>query len=110
MAQTALEPKRIGCAAKTAALRDCGERMNSLLGVVNTNDTHDPIWTVKNVVPCMVGHSRQSHYTALFSQVPGGWSALGLITWHPGELACEFNAPERVMTHDLLDLVIDPVT
>jgi para-nitrobenzyl esterase len=78
--------------------------------VVNTNDTPDPIETVKNVFPWMTAHSASRHYAALFSQVPGGWRARGVKTYHAGELAYVFNAPESVVTHYLLDLVIDPAT
>ncbi|RYF59426.1 MAG: hypothetical protein EOO27_09310 [Comamonadaceae bacterium] len=80
------------------------------LGVVNTNDTPDPIQTAKNVFPWMAQHSASPHYAALFSQVPGGWRARGVQTYHSGELAYVFNAPESVVTHYLLDLVIDPAT
>jgi para-nitrobenzyl esterase len=78
--------------------------------VVNTNDTPDPIETVKNVLPWMTRFSASPHYAALFSQVPGGWRARGVQTYHAGELAYVFNAPESVVTHYLLDLVIDPAT
>jgi len=80
------------------------------LGVVNTNDTVDPIQTAKSVFPWMAQYSVSPHYTALFSQVPGGWRTRGVQTYHSGELAYVFNAPESVVTHYLLDLVIDPAT
>ena len=80
------------------------------LGVVNTNDTSDPIQTAKTVFPWMAQLSVSPHYTALFSQVPGGWRGRGVKTYHSGELAYVFSAPESVVTHYLLDLVIDPAT
>ena len=78
--------------------------------VVNTNDTPDPIATVKNVLPWMTTHSAQPHYAALFSHVPAGWRAQGLKTYHGGELTYVFNAPESVVAHFQLNLVIDPAT
>lgn len=78
--------------------------------VVNTNDTPDPIATVKNVLPWMTTHSTQPHYAALFSHVPAGWRAQGLKTYHGGELTYVFNAPDSVVAHFQLNLVIDPAT
>jgi para-nitrobenzyl esterase len=78
--------------------------------VVNTNDTEDPIATVKNVFPWMSTHSEQNHYAALFSHMPAGWRARGVTTYHGGELTYVFNAPESVISHFLLNLVIDPAT
>ncbi len=78
--------------------------------VVNTNDTVDPIDTIKNVFPWMTTHSSQNHYAALFSHVPTGWRGLGLKTYHGGELTYVFNYPESVIAHFQLSLVIDPAT
>ncbi len=78
--------------------------------VVNENDTVDPIETVKNVFPWMTTHSSAPHYAAHFRQVPAGWRAMGVTAYHAAELAYVFNAPESVVTHFLLNLVIDPAT
>ncbi|MCR5883777.1 carboxylesterase family protein [Rhizobacter sp. J219] len=78
--------------------------------VVNANDTVDPIQTVKTVFPWMKTHSAAPHYAALFTHMPAGWRARGVTTYHGGELTYVFNAPESVVTHFLLNLVIDPAT
>jgi para-nitrobenzyl esterase len=78
--------------------------------VVNANDTVDPIQTVKTVFPWMKTHSAASHYAALFTHMPAGWRARGVTTYHGGELTYVFNAPDSVVTHFLLNLVIDPAT
>jgi para-nitrobenzyl esterase len=82
----------------------------SFLIVVNANDTVDPIQTVKTVFPWMKTHSAAPHYAALFTHMPAGWRARGVTTYHGGELTYVFNAPESVVTHFLLNLVIDPAT
>ncbi len=78
--------------------------------VINTNDTEDPIGTVKDVFPWMTTHSKQNHYAALFSHMPAGWRARGVTTYHGGELTYVFNAPESVIAHFQLNLVLDPAT
>jgi para-nitrobenzyl esterase len=78
--------------------------------VVNTNDTPDPIGTWKNVFPWMTDDSSQNHYACLFSKVPSGWEAQGLLTYHGGELTYVHNYPESVIAHYQLGLVIDPAT
>jgi len=78
--------------------------------VVNANDTIDPITTLKNVFPWMKTHSNANHYAALFTHMPAGWRALGVTTYHGGELTYVFNYPESVVAHFQLNLVIDPAT
>lgn len=78
--------------------------------VVNTNDNQDPIDTVKNVFPWMTTHSAKPHYAALFSHMPAGWRSRGVTTYHGGELTYVFNAPESVISHFQLSLVLDPAT
>jgi para-nitrobenzyl esterase len=78
--------------------------------VVNANDTVDPIDTVKNVLPWMKTHSTANHYAALFTHMPAGWRSRGVTTYHGGELTYVFNAPQSVVTHFQLNLVIDPAT
>ena len=78
--------------------------------VTNTADTVDPIRTVKNVFPWMTTHSAQPHYAAVFSRVPAGWTALQLKAYHGAELTYVFNAPESVVAHFQLGLVLHPVT
>ncbi|HET7793389.1 MAG TPA: carboxylesterase family protein [Rhizobacter sp.] len=81
-----------------------------LLVVVNANDSIDPITTVKNVLPWLASHRAQATYAALFTHMPAGWRARGVTTYHGGELTYVFNAPESVVSHFLLNLVIDPAT
>ncbi|MGY4827784.1 carboxylesterase/lipase family protein [Sphaerotilaceae bacterium SBD11-9] len=81
-----------------------------LLIVVNANDNIDPITTVKNVLPWLAAHRTQNQYAALFTHMPAGWQARGVTTYHGGELTYVFNAPESVVSHFLLNLVIDPAT
>ncbi|WP_394242638.1 carboxylesterase family protein [Halopseudomonas laoshanensis] len=78
--------------------------------VINTNDTPDPIGTVIDVFPWMEPLSMANHYAALFSHQPAGWKGMGVEAYHAAELAYVFNAPESVITHHLLGLVIDPAT
>jgi para-nitrobenzyl esterase len=78
--------------------------------VINTNDNKDPIGTFKNVFPWMSEYTSQKYFACLFSQVPAGWKAMGLLTYHGGELAYVFNAPESVVAHFQLNLVLDPAT
>ncbi len=78
--------------------------------VVNANDTIDPITTLKNVFPWMKANSTANHYAALFTHMPAGWRALGVTTYHGGELTYVFNYPESVIAHFQLNLVIDPAT
>lgn len=78
--------------------------------VVNTNDTIDPINTVKDVFPWMQPLSMANHYAALFSHQPAGWKERGMQAYHGAELAYMFNAPESVTSHYQLGLVIDPAT
>ncbi|MET0332998.1 MAG: carboxylesterase family protein [Rhizobacter sp.] len=78
--------------------------------VVNANDTVDPIQTLKTVFPWMKTHSNANHYAAHFTHMPAGWRARGVTTYHGGELTYVFNAPESVVSHFQLNLVIDPST
>jgi len=78
--------------------------------VVNTNDTIDPINTVKDVFPWMAPLKEAPTYATLFSHQPAGWRARGVEAYHAAELAYVFNMPESVVTHYLLGLVIDPAT
>lgn len=77
---------------------------------INTNDTPDPTSTAINVFPWMEPLSDAPHYAVLFSHQPAGWKARGVEAYHAAELAYLFNAPESVITHYLLGLVIDPAT
>lgn len=78
--------------------------------VINTNDTIDPINTVKDVFPWMAPLKDAPTYATLFSQQPSGWKARGVQAYHGAELAYMFNMPTSVITHYLLGLVIDPAT
>ena len=81
-----------------------------LLLVVNDNDTEDPLRTAKDVLPWLTTHSTANHYAGWFTRVPTGWTQRGLKAYHAAELTYVFNAPESVVTHFLLNLVIDPAT
>ncbi|MEH6687762.1 MAG: carboxylesterase family protein [Halopseudomonas sabulinigri] len=78
--------------------------------VVNTNDTIDPINTVKDVFPWMAPLRDAPTYATLFSHQPAGWKARGVQAYHAAELAYVFNMPESVITHYQLGLVLDPAT
>ncbi|GGC86555.1 carboxylesterase/lipase family protein [Halopseudomonas salina] len=78
--------------------------------VINTNDTIDPINTVKDVFPWMAPLKEAATYATLFSHQPSGWKARGVQAYHGAELAYMFNMPSSVITHYLLGLVIDPAT
>jgi para-nitrobenzyl esterase len=78
--------------------------------VVNENDTVDPIETIQNVFPWMSANSSAPHFAAHFRHMPAGWRSSGVTAYHAAELAYVFNAPESVVTHFQLNLVIDPNT
>lgn len=78
--------------------------------VVNTNDTIDPINTVKDVFPWMAPLKDAPTYATLFSHQPAGWKARGMQAYHGAELAYVFNMLESVITHYQLGLVLDPAT
>jgi para-nitrobenzyl esterase len=78
--------------------------------VVNSNDTVDPIGTWKNVLPWLTDYSAANHYAALFTKVPSGWEALGLLAYHACELSYMHGFPESLIAHYQLGLVIDPAT
>ncbi|MEH6564808.1 MAG: carboxylesterase family protein [Halopseudomonas sp.] len=78
--------------------------------VVNTNDTIDPINTVKEVFPWMAPLRDAPTYATLFSHQPAGWKERGVQAYHAAELAYVFNMPESVITHYQLGLVLDPAT
>ncbi|UAW97203.1 carboxylesterase family protein [Halopseudomonas nanhaiensis] len=77
---------------------------------VNTNDTIDPINTVRDVFPWMVDYISEPTFATLFSHQPAGWKARGVQAYHGAELAYMFNMPTSVITHYQLGLVIDPAT
>jgi len=62
------------------------------------------------VFPWMTTHSAQPHYAAVFSRVPAGWTQRGLKAYHGAELTYVFNAPDSVVAHFQLSLVLDPAT
>ncbi|MDA8138705.1 MAG: carboxylesterase family protein, partial [Desulfobacteraceae bacterium] len=78
--------------------------------VVNNYDNSDPIGTWKNVYPWMTDYSKADHYAALFTKVPAGWVAQGILAYHACELSYVHNYPESLIAHYLLGLVIDPAT
>lgn len=77
---------------------------------VNTNDTIDPINTVRDVFPWMVDYVSEPTFATLFSHQPAGWKSRGVQAYHGAELAYMFNMPASVITHYQLGLVIDPAT
>lgn len=77
---------------------------------VNTNDTIDPINTVKDVFPWLAPLNSEPTYATLFSHQPAGWKSRGVEAYHGAELAYMFNMPQSVITHYQLGLVIDPAT
>jgi para-nitrobenzyl esterase len=78
--------------------------------VVNTNDEPYPVATLKNVFPWMSDYTSQKYYACVFSKVPAGWEAQGVLAYHCDELTYVFNDPESVIEHFLLNTVIDPAT
>jgi para-nitrobenzyl esterase len=78
--------------------------------VVNNNDEPYPIATLKNVFPWMNDHTARNYYACVFTKVPAGWEALGILAYHCDELTYVFNSPESVIEHYLLNTVIDPAT
>ncbi len=78
--------------------------------LVNTNDTPDPIGTWKNVFPWLTDYSTENHYATLFTKVPSGWEAGGLMAYHACELSYVHNFPDSFIAHYQMGLVIDPAT
>ena len=78
--------------------------------VVNTNDEPYPIATVRDVFPWMGDHTSRNYYACVFSKVPAGWEAQGILAYHCDELTYVFNDPNSVIEHYLLNTVIDPAT
>ena len=78
--------------------------------VVNTNDEPSPIETLKKVFPWMSHYTSQKYYACIFSKVPSGWEAQGILAYHCDELTYVFNDPASVIEHYVLNTVIDPAT
>jgi para-nitrobenzyl esterase len=78
--------------------------------VVNTNDEPYPIATIRDVFPWMSDHTSQNYYACVFSKVPAGWEAQGILAYHGDELTYVFNDPTSVVEHLVLGTVIDPAT
>ena len=72
----------------------------------NTNDTVDPIDTWKNTLPWLSDYSEANHYAALFTKVPSGWEALGLLAYHACELSYVHGYPESLIAHYQLDDIV----
>ncbi|MBU2429642.1 MAG: carboxylesterase family protein, partial [Proteobacteria bacterium] len=77
---------------------------------INTNDTPDPIGTIKNVLPWMSDYKSASVYACLFDHAPSGWQNQGVLAYHACELTYVFNFPESAVVHHQLGLVLDPAT
>ena len=78
--------------------------------VVNTQDEPSPIETLNKVFPWMSDYTSRKYYVCIFSKVPAGWEAQGILAYHCDELTYVFNDPKSVIEHYLLNTVIDPAT
>jgi para-nitrobenzyl esterase len=78
--------------------------------MVTQNDTVEPIATVKNYLPWMADFTQNNVYAGVFTKVPSGWAAQGVLPYHSVELSYVFNTPGSAVVHYLLSLVKDPVT
>ncbi len=81
-----------------------------LLVLVTKADQPEPISSFKNYLPWLVGHMQSNTYVMIFSKVPAGWAARGVLPYHSVELSYVFNTPESYVVHYLLSLVKDPAT
>ncbi len=77
---------------------------------INTNDTPDPIGTIKNVLPWMSDYKSADIYACLFDHAPSGWQNQGVLSYHGCELTYVFNFPQSAVVHFQLGLVLDPAT
>ena len=78
--------------------------------MVTKNDTLEPIATVKNYLPWMADFTINNVYAGVFTKVPSGWAAQGVLPYHSVELSYVFNTSGSAVVHYLLSLVKDPVT
>jgi para-nitrobenzyl esterase len=78
--------------------------------LVTTNDEPYPITTVRDVFPWMSDHTSQNYYACVFSKVPAGWEAQGILAYHCDELTYVFNDPASLVDHHVLQTVTDPAT
>jgi para-nitrobenzyl esterase len=58
----------------------------------------------------MAEHTRSDVYASIFTKVPSGWTARGVLPYHSVELSYVFNTPSSAVVHYLLSLVKDPAT
>ncbi|MET0340267.1 MAG: carboxylesterase family protein [Polyangiales bacterium] len=65
---------------------------------------------ITEVMPFRAAHAKAPLYLYKFSRVPAGWTKLGLLSGHGGELPYLFNYPPMYASNYLLDLVLDPAT
>lgn len=76
----------------------------------NSGDMPGLITGLQEQMPLRSIHSQAPQYVYKFSKVPDGWAASGVLSYHGGELTYVFNYPESLVSHFLLNLVLDPAT
>ncbi|MBN1663432.1 MAG: carboxylesterase family protein [Deltaproteobacteria bacterium] len=89
-----------------------GNKQNDLpfMILVTKSDSAEPKSTLKNYLPLVADHTQSNVYATIFTKVPSGWAAQGVMPYHSVELSYVFNTPESAVGHYILNLVTDPAT
>lgn len=80
------------------------------LVLVTLADQPEPISSFKNYFSWMADNTQNNVYATIFTKVPSGWTARGVLPYHSVELSYVFNTPGSAVVHYLLSLVKDPAT
>ncbi len=80
------------------------------LVLVTLADQPEPISSLKNYFSWMADNTQNNVYATIFTKVPSGWAARGVLPYHSVELSYVFNTPSSAVSHYLLSLVKDPAT
>ncbi len=65
---------------------------------------------VKDQVPFRSAHSNADLFVYKFNRVPSGWSEMGLLSNHGGEIPYLFNSPSTFVNNYMFQLIVDPAT
>jgi para-nitrobenzyl esterase len=65
---------------------------------------------LKQHMPLRSDYSQANLYVYKYNRVPTGWTAMGLLSNHGGEIPYLFNFPATFVNNYLFNLVLDPVT
>jgi para-nitrobenzyl esterase len=80
------------------------------MGGANSGDMPGLIVGLQEQMPWRSTYNQAKQFVYKFSKVPGGWASKGVLSYHGGELVYVFNYPPSLVSHFLLNLVLDPAT